>query len=138
MPALQSRDTAILSTVVNDINVDVLQKNLEVQRNTWIDGYLAKDFSKIETVLSADFRCINGKEISSKQQWHEILQSLWQSTYWNEKPILPDRTRYHFFTPTECMVTLYFKNEARANVMQELWMATGNVWRFNALSVVNR
>lgn len=134
----QKNTTTVLSAIANDVSVDTMQKNLETQRNIWIDGYLSKDFDKIDSVLSPDFRCVNGKEIITKDEWHEVLVNVWQSNYWKEKPLLPNRTRYHFFTPTECMVTLYFKNEKYVNVMQELWMKTDNSWQFNALSTVNR
>lgn len=138
MPAVHNREPAILSTVVNDINLDMLQKKLDVSRKIWRTAYLAKDFATIETVLSADFRFINGKENSNKTAWHSRLKDLWQTPEWQEKPLLPERVRYHFFTPTECIVTLYFKNETRVSVMQELWMIINGTWQFNALSMVNR
>lgn len=127
-----------LSTIAGFMDVDSLQQELAQQRERWLTAYLAKDFSQIEPLLSPDFRYINGKEISNKVQWHELLTTLWQSSYRADNPLLPDRTRYHFFTTTECMVTLYFKNEKTANVMQELWMKQGDTWKFTALSTVNR
>lgn len=136
--SLKVSKVEVFSTVVEDVDIDFLQKSLESQRNLWINAYLAKDFSKIEPLLSPDFRCVNGKEISNKAEWHEILKKFWQSKYRQDNPLLPDRIRYHFFTANECMMTLYFKDEKYANVMQELWMKNGNTWQFNALSTVNR
>lgn len=134
----QKSNTTILSTVTSDTSIDDLQKNLEKRRDILLEGYLAQDFHKMESILAQGFRYINGKQIRTRENWHEILATLWESGSWQEHPMLPERTRYHFFTLTECMVTLYFKNEKYANVMQELWMKDGNVWKLSALSLVNR
>lgn len=128
----------IFSTIAGDIDIEKLQQPLEQSRNILINGYLAKNFAKIETILACDFRFVNGKEIRTRDNWQKILENLWQSRDWQANPLLPERTRYHFFSPTESMITLYYKDEQVANVMQELWMKDDTLWKLSAVSIVNR
>ena len=136
--SLKDNKVEVLSTIVDEVSLNMLQKSLDRQRNVWINAYLAQDFNAIAPLLSPDFRCINGKESSDKAEWQALLQKLWQAEDWIENPLVPNRTRYHFFTPNECMGTLYFKNAQHANVMQELWMKHDDSWKFTALSTIKR
>lgn len=131
------KPTATLSTAVEDVSVETLQQHLDAQRNFWLEGYLTKDFAKIERVLSPAFHCINGKQLMSKDEWQNALNTIWQSRWWAAKPLMPDRTRYHFFSPSECVITLYFMDK-HANVMQEMWMKDADRWQFNTLSTITR
>lgn len=134
----QQNKSDTISTLVEAVNVEALQDALALRRNVFIQGYLSQDFKAIETTLADNFRFVNGKAIHNRDSWHEILHNLWQSRDWQSQPLLPDRVRYHFFSLTECMITLYYKHEPLANVMQELWMQDDNVWRLSAVSIVNR